>query len=307
MNSIETLAVGACYVDINVPRFPFGREGIPSETELVGGDYETVAGGSAVNFCRLLQELGVATGFMGMTGEDVNGELLNSLLHSAGVESELIRRADLSTNVSFNVTSPDGEHILLVAGTANAALNPEAVIPKMEAVLPHTKKLYLGGCFKLTSLIAAYSQITDIADRTTTELVVDHGRIPKGTSSETLEAIKELVLRTRYYLPSHNEFCQLWEAASIEQGLRLLHERKPSLTVVVKDGANGAYHLSSGYLRHTPAPRVSEVVNATGAGDSFNAGLIAAIVDGRPLAASVVYACMVAAAKVSGQGIPLLK
>lgn len=84
-----------------------------------------------------------------MSGTDVNGDTLESLLTQQGVRATLIRRSDLLTNIGFNITNPDGEHTMFVAGTANAALSPDAVMPHLEEILPEVKVLYLGGCFKL--------------------------------------------------------------------------------------------------------------------------------------------------------------
>ena len=54
--SFDVVSLGTCYVDTNLEEYPFETSGIPSETELVGKNYETVAGGSAVNFCRRCYE-----------------------------------------------------------------------------------------------------------------------------------------------------------------------------------------------------------------------------------------------------------
>lgn len=301
---IDAIAIGTCYVDTNAHDYPFGESGIPVETELVGSQYETVPGGSAVNFCLLLQKLGLKTAFIGMAGSDPNGDSLSLLLQENGVRPALIRRPDLHTNVSFNMTNPQGAHIMLVAGTANAALNPEAVIPKLEEVIVDAKMLYLGGCFKLKAFASAFGQIADLAKKHETDVIVDHSRIPEGTDEEMLAAVKQLVLSATYYFPSRDEFCQLWKVGGIEDGLRMLHEQTPNLTVVVKDGQNGAYYWANDSVKHVEAIKVEKVVNATGAGDSFNAGVMVAIVQGRSTADAVSYGCSVAAAKISGKAMP---
>ena len=49
---------------------------------------------------------------------------------------------------------------------------------------------------------------------------------------------------------------------------------------VVKTGARGAFALADGAVLRVPAPRV-KVVDTTGAGDAFNGGFLAALVQGR--------------------------
>ena len=55
------------------------------------------------------------------------------------------------------------------------------------------------------------------------------------------------------------------------------------LTVVVKLGADGALAVRGKEALRVPADRV-EVVDATGAGDSFDAGFLYGFINGRPLA-----------------------
>lgn len=304
--TLEVLAIGSCYVDTNLADYPFGDAGIPTEVELIGTHYEVEPGGSAVNFCVLLRQLGLKTAFIGMAGADPNGDLLARLLEEKGITSALIRQPDLLTNISFNMTNPAAKHIMLVAGSANAALSPEAVIPKLNDLIPQTSMLYLGGCFKLKSFKSAFLQVAKIAQQHGCALVVDHGRIPKNIDEEMRNAVKELALKADYYFPSRDEFCEIWSASNIEDGLRLLQEQTPNLTVIVKDGANGAYYFENGDVQHAPALKVEKALNATGAGDSFNAGVIAALGAHKPLADAVAYGCQVAAAKIEMKTPPLL-
>jgi sugar/nucleoside kinase (ribokinase family) len=304
--SFDAVAIGACYIDTNAENFPFSSNGISSESELIGERYETVPGGSAVNFCRLACALGLRTAFIGMAGSDANGDMLERLLKAEGVQPTLVRQPDLMTNIGFQMTNPEGEHILLVAGTANAALDPVATIPKLTELLADTKVLYLGGCLKLKAFAQAFGDIVELANQHSVTLVVDHGRVPPGVTEAMIEAVKKLVLRSSYYFPSREEFCTVWKVASIDEGLRALHAQAPDLTVVVKDGANGAFYWANGVTQHVKSEKVETIVNATGAGDSFNTGVIAAQLGGRPLAEAVAYGCKVAAAKIMGKRLPTL-
>lgn len=306
MEPVEVIAIGTCYVDTNLSDYPFASAGIPVEVELVGGYYETVAGGSAVNFCRFLEDFGLRTAFMGMAGKDTNGDSLETALQSDGITPLLVRNDSVVTNISFNMTNSEGKHIMLVAGTANASLNGETVLPKLRETLDGTKMVYLGGCFKLKNLAPAFDEIAAMTRERGKSLVIDHGRIPQDLGNDMKDAVKQLVCGSRYYLPSKDEFCTLWGVGSIEEGIQRLQAEAPTLIVVVKDGANGAYYFDDGQVRHTPARLVEKVIDATGAGDSFNAGFMTAINEDISLAEAVSYACRVGAAKVSGQAIPSL-
>lgn len=303
MKSIDIIAIGSCYVDINATDFSFAKEGIPAQAELVGGGYELVPGGSAVNFCRLLQGLGRRTAFMGMAGDDQLAEILNKLLVDQKVQPFLVRRPDLLTNISFNLTGTNESHVMLVAGTANAALTPDVVLPELQRVVGDAELLYLGGCFKLKSFYPAFTKIAALARQHGLKLVVDHGRFPPGISEDMLKAVRNLVKQGDYYLPSSEEFLQVWDVATVEEGLQLLQQKAPQLTVVVKDGAKGAWFLEDGALKQVKPDAIGKPVRLTGAGDSFNAGLIAALQANLQLPDAIVSAHKVASAYISGREV----
>lgn len=302
---IDVVAIGTCYVDTNVANFPFERDSIIGE-ELIGENYEIVPGGSAVNFCRLGHTLGLKTAFIGMAGKDANGDTLGRLLTEQGVRSALIQDARLQTNIGYNITNPQGDHIMFVAGTANAKLAPETAMPKLEELLPDANTLYLGGCLKLRSFMNAFGEIIQLARHHKTAVVVDHGRVPDGVNYEMLQAVKSLVLEADYYFPSRDEFCGLWKVEDIDLGLHKLQQLAPQLTTVVKDGANGAFYLDNGLVCHVPAEKIDTIVNATGAGDSFNAGVIAALHKNHTLPDAIGYGCKVAAAKIKTEELPAI-
>lgn len=121
-----------------------------------------------------------------------------------------------------------------------------------------------------------------------------------------LEAVRTLALSAAYYFPSRTEFCQLWDVIDIDDGLHKLTQLAPGLTVIVKDGANGAFYSLDGAIQHAEGENVEKVVNATGAGDSFNAGVIAALAKEQSLVHAVAYGCKVAAAKIKSTNLPPL-
>lgn len=306
MKSLDVIAIGSCYVDINVSDYPFGQSGIANETELIGGQYETVPGGSAVNFCRLLGALGMRPAFIGVAGADSMGDLLETLLKSDGVEPKLVRKHGVQTNIGFNMTSPIGGHIMCVAGSANATLSPDDALPVLRDTAKDAGAIYLGGCFKLKSFSNAFRTVAEIAAESGAVLYVDHGRVPADAEPQMLSHVQELILKADYYLASRDEFTQLWNVGGIEEGMMLLHDRSPQLVVVIKDGANGAYYAQNGETQHIQARKVNNISNLTGAGDSFNAGFMAAISVDKALAEAVSYGCAVAAAKISGNAVPQL-
>jgi sugar/nucleoside kinase (ribokinase family) len=111
--------------------------------------------------------------------------------------------------------------------------------------------------------------------------------------------VREAVLRADYYLPSRAEFLQTWGVSDAEEGLRKLAKEATTLCVILKDGAQGAHYVDKGKLITVPAQRVNSANNASGAGDSFNAGFLSGLLSGEDLRGAVEGGCKVAAEHIS--------
>ncbi len=303
MKQYDLLAVGGVYVDINCLNFPFGDAGIGLEKEIVslGGGYEMVAGGSAMNFNRLCHGLGLSSVLVGKVGDDRAGKLLEELVQEAGVEPALIVDQEVRTNLGLNFVNPEGRTIIASVGSANQALDPESVLERAEPLLKDVRYLYLGTCLKLTRLLPAYEHLVILAKNTDTKIVIDHGRITNATTDEDLAMTRDLVAHSDYYLPSADEFMQMWDAKSIEDGLKS-HDWGQTW-VAVKDGPNGVYGFAEGGLTNVPAFDV-KVMNTVGAGDAFNAGFVAALHDDRGFDEALRLGNAVAALKISRDELP---
>lgn len=302
MKQGELLAIGGAYVDINAPQFPVGENGLSLETEIVGSEYLVELGGSAVNFARLCASLEIPVAFMGKTGEDEMGAILSRKLVEQHVKPLLIASKDVSTNVGFNMINGDGKSIMAVVGTANQALTSEEVYVMVSEELRSSSYLLLGGCFKLKKIMPAFVELAQEAKNMNVKVVLDHGRVNDGIVEEEKEIVRQLALAADFYLPSVDEFMQLWNVASVEEGLRQLSEKAKG-TIIVKNGSDGAMTLVDGEVVVTPAFLITPI-HTIGAGDSFNAGVIAALYKGKTLNESIVFGCATAALKMSQLKLP---
>lgn len=298
----ELLAIGGAYIDINAPNFPIGEEGLQLETEVVGRRYITELGGSAVNFARLCSSLEIPTTFIGKVGEDEFGAMFSRLLTEHDITPSLATSPDVATNISFNMINKQGKSIMTVVGTANQSLSSEEVYRHASERLPKSSYLFLGGCFKLKKLMPAFVELAKEAKAAGVSVVLDHNRINNHVTEDEKELVRQLALHADIYLPSADEFMQLWEVSSIEQGLRLFAAASEGI-LIVKDGDQGATTLIDGQVITVPAFTVAPI-HTVGAGDSFDAGVIAAQYHGKTLLESIQFGCATAALKISSETLP---
>ncbi len=102
-------------------------------------------------------------------------------------------------------------------------------------------------------------------------------------------------------LPSHEDEATAFGDASLEATAERYAEAGAAL-VVVKNGGDEMLTLDAGQIaRHAPEP-VTAVVDSTAAGDSFNAGFLAAHLDGKPLSEAVRAGARTAAQVIAARG-----
>lgn len=103
---------------VQAPRFPR-----PGET-LLGGPFETFAGGKGANQAVAAARLGADVRFLGCVGDDDGGRHARAAFAEAGVEiSDLETRPELHTGIGVITVTPDGENHIVVAPGANYELD----------------------------------------------------------------------------------------------------------------------------------------------------------------------------------------
>lgn len=292
-------SVGTIYLDINCTEFPFS-DGLFAHKETTGEGYQLEPGGSAFNFARLCKQLGVDSSFIGTIGQDSTGTLLKQAVLDSGVTPYLSENAEVQTNIAVHYVRSDGVSIMTSVGSANQSLTTETVLTHLPSVLSKTQFLYFGGCYKLKKLLPAYKQFATLAHKAETRTVLDHGRVNNTVTSKDIAQIKQLLPHIDYYLPSRDEFLATWEATSIQEGCKKV-AKISSAVCIIKDSNNGVSIFNQGILATIPAFKVLPV-NTVGAGDSFNAGFLAGLLQGQSIEESAVYANAVAAIKISLPG-----
>jgi len=314
----RVLVLGDANVDLtlHVPaRRPDGRREVREPV--------LTTGGTAANTARALGALGVPVVFAGAVGDDAFGRRVAADLATCGVDTgALVVTREADTCQVIAMLEPDGERSLVVwppDGGALRWLRPEDVPAELVAGATwlHTTGMCLRDAPVRDAVLAAMAAAQaagvpvsidlnlrvelwglDAERRAVVERAIALADVVLGSGPEEL-----VPLAAAMASPDGNGEPGAGADDPVEDAARQLSAR--GRTVVARLGGSGVLACApDGSVVRSPAFEV-DVANVIGAGDAFNAGFIAAMVEDRGLDAALRWGNAVAARKVARPvGVP---
>lgn len=292
------LVVGDSAVDwvVRVPAYP------PRGGNAWSGAPEMYGGGSAANVAVGLVRLGVPVLFLSKVGDDVPGHFFLEDLARAGVDTAQVRVDPKTfTPVVIAVVDAEGERTFFACArsAAHTMLRCEEMDPALfaPAIWVHTSGLCLVEEPSREAMLCAMGMARDrgIPVSLDVNLRLEGDVFPPPFRV----AVEEAMARADVVLGSASELALLAPASSPAETARVLAEGRR--TVVARLGARGALAVCGAQVVSAPA-FPTRVVDMLGAGDAFDAGFIAARVQGMDLAQALRWGNAVAALKIARPG-----
>lgn len=278
----RVVVVGSINVDLVVAAERLPR---PGETVL-GGSFARHFGGKGANQAVAAARAGASVTMVGAVGRDRDGDESLDALRGEGVDVARVRRVDAPTGVAIIAVAADGENQIVVAPGANAEVSID------DAALQGMRP---GGGVLLTSLeipMAAVLGAVASAARL--------GLLPVVNPAPGRRLAPELLAHGPIVTPNQQELLAAAGTQDPQDAVARL-TAGGARAVVVTLGADGAL-LAAG-VRRTPLPALrAEVVDATGAGDTFSGVLAAWLADERPLDEAVAAANAAAGLSIGKAG-----
>ena len=274
------VVVGSINMDLVTvtKRFP-----APGET-LLGERFLSVHGGKGGNQAVAAARLGAEVHMIGVVGDDAFAQPLCDGLAMEGVElTHVVRIANCSSGTA-SITVAGGENEIVVVPGANARLEPSHVAEAQQL---------------MESADAVLVQMEIPLETVEATLRIAHAQhVPVILNPAPAQPLPtEWLHLARYITPNQHELAILLGADPSEDFQTLM--RHAPCSVVLTRGAEGAWFREEGEPQHQPGFEV-EVVDSTGAGDTFNAALAVFLHEGLPIA--VRKACAAAALSVTRLG-----
>jgi sugar/nucleoside kinase (ribokinase family) len=266
-DEFDVLVVGDYCVDLIFT-------GLPSMPELgkevVASGFEQTPGGT-YNTAVALHRLGVRVVWATDFGSDPYSQFVLARARAEGLDERAFVHHDRSLRCITVAASFPHERAFLAFYDPPPAIPAAAkALAKLRARMLYVPGLYTGPLLEAGLLMVRAKRM---------QLVMDgHSYETAGMGSPRLRrALGALDILT----PNAAEAFRLTGEADLLRALQVLGKRTPC--VVIKDGPGGAYGLEAGEIVYSPALSLTPL-DTTGAGDAFDAGFLAARLDGRPLA-----------------------
>ncbi|KIF71490.1 carbohydrate kinase [Streptomyces sp. AcH 505] len=253
--------------------------------QLVPTGVLTLGGSAAIMACGAAR-LGLSVAVAGRIGDDDAGRFVRAALEARGVDTTALRTdPDLPTPLTAVIARADDRAIITAAGTL-AATGPDDI---PEDLLTTSRHVHAASYFLLPKLAAALPGILRTARAHGATTSLDTNDDPSGRWDPA--GIAAVLPVLDFLLPNAQEALALagQPHGTPESAARQLASRGP--LVVVKNGAEGALAHDGATVRTTRGvPAVPR--DTVGAGDSFDAGYIAAVLAGEPPARALELAAV---------------
>ena len=279
---IDVLTIGETVIDF------ISAE--PSDSLLDATTFNRYLGGSPANIAVNSSKLGDVAAVMSKTGIGAFGQFIKNELRYHGVNTDyLIMDHRVHTSiilVSQTSGTPDFEAFRNGDYQLTPEEVPEEAISRAKVIHASTFALSREPCR------SAVKRAFELGHAQGKIVSLDPNYSPRiwPNYQEALQVIPELYQFVTITKASLDDSHRLFGPDQTpEEYITRLHELGPK-TVILTMGKEGALISENGkLLGHLPA-RPIQVVDATGAGDSFWAGFLVAMLDGRPLKECLLFA-----------------
>jgi sugar/nucleoside kinase (ribokinase family) len=270
---LDVLAIGELNVDLilnNISGFPVVGK------EIHAGDMVLTLGSSTAIFASNLSSLGLKVGFLGKTGDDSFGDLVKKSLISKNIDTSLvITEKSLSTGATIvlnysedraMVTYPGAMDYLTIDDISDESLTKARHI--------HFSSLFFQPGIK-NDIHILFKRAKDLGLSTSLDTQWD------PTEKWDFD-FRKILPFVDVFMPNEAEFLNIARVTDTNDALKLIGPFANNIVIKRSNRGSLLYNRHDGIIE-LPAYLNMDVVDAIGAGDSFNAGFIFRFVNGKPL------------------------
>ena len=284
----KIVVIGSINVDL-----VFTSDKRPQAGETVmGKTFSLIPGGKGANQAVAASKLGAETYMIACVGNDSNGEFSLKNLNDMGVNTRGVKIVDEVPTGLANIIVADNDNSIIVIPGANYAIGKD--------LIDENKKLILSAGMVLLQLeipMEVVEYVVDICFENKVRVLVN--------PAPAAPLKKSLIDRATYITPNEHELKLIFDNLDTDEVLKKYPNK-----LIVTMGSKGVKYHDGKEIRVIPSNKV-DVVDTTGAGDTFCGALAAALVRGDSIRDAIIFANKAAAfavTKLGAQsGMPVLE
>lgn len=271
MKKFDVLAIG----ELNVDLIMTGMKSMPvAGREIIAEGFDAVMGSSTAICACGIARLGLKTGFVGKTGRDGFGEVVQKGLKDYGISLDHVITDDkIRTGITISLSTAKDRALITYLGSIDSLTLGDIDF----SLLDQTRHIHIGSFFLQSRLRPGIAELFSEAKKRGVTTSLDAGW------DDTMNwdyGIFEVLGYTDIFFPNETEALNITKKENTQDALDML--AKYCSTAVVKCGPRGAIAKRGGSMVRKGTYDLKPI-DTTGAGDSFNAGFIYAFINGMSL------------------------
>ena len=277
-----------------------------------GGDgrFGMGCGGDTFNTAVYLARAGIDVAYGTALGDDPYSDGIVSLTSAEGIKTDLMLRVPGREAGLYLIETDNKGERRFTYWRENAPARELFELPQWgqvaDAMLSARLIYFSGITLSLYSNngLGRFLAILEMARQQGVKVAFDGNFRPRGWKGDlgrTRTVFNEALKRVDIALPTYDDEAVLWGDPSPEATVERLQAFGIG-EIVVKNGPNSALVSTGGRKEYVPPPEVVVPVDTTAAGDSFNAGYMAARLLGEGAAAAATAAHRLAGEKIRHRG-----
>jgi sugar/nucleoside kinase (ribokinase family) len=271
--------------ELNVDIIMTGKDIMPElNREKLLDTFDILLGSSSAITATGLAGLGLNVFLVSIVGDDHFGHYCIDQLQKMGVDTRYVTiDPSLQTGVTLSISTEKDRALLTYMG-AITQLTPELIPDELYTDANH---IHFGSYFLQDGMRNHWTSLFKKALALDISTSFDTGWDLHGKWYR--EKISELIEYTELFIPSEDELLQIYDVDQLEDALARLPQNHKVATI--KQGSKGAImKVANGdVVSAKPFPVIP--IDTTGAGDSFNAGLIYGYLAGKESEDMLQFAC----------------
>jgi sugar/nucleoside kinase (ribokinase family) len=248
---------------------------LPPERELLADRMMLTLGSSSAIVAHNLAALGGKVGFISRIGDDPLGAIALERLRAGGVDVSKVQRTAGATKTGLTVIlqRDTWRNMVTYSGTIAELCLDDLDLP----YLTDSHHFHFSSFYLQTGLQSQVGHLLQAMKQAGLTVSLDTNDDPKDRWQGDLPSILRHV---DVFLPNSREACRIAGTDDVEKALEILSQLVP--VVVIKLGKHGSVARRGSERFDSQALNV-DMVDAVGAGDSFDAGFLSQYVRGADL------------------------